>query len=114
MIRHAVGGGLCRAPSASFRGSGGAGRGRGFLPRPGCWSKARVRQQLGRVAPGSGHAGDLDGESLVEEVGLEGGGQRQSWDLSQALLPQGQAHRAAAEIHEGQGFGWGNEDRTEG
>lgn len=50
----------------------------------------------------------LGGASLVEEVGLEGGGQRQPVDLSQALLPQGQAHGAAAEIHERQGLGWGN------
>ena len=40
------------------------------------------------------------GASLVEEVGLEGGGQWQRVDLTQAPLPQGQAHRATAEIHE--------------
>lgn len=51
----------------------------------------------------------LGGASLVEEVGLEGGGQRQRMDLAQTLLPQGQAHRAAAEIHERQGLGWGDQ-----
>lgn len=43
--------------------------------------------------------------SLVEEVGLEGSRQRQRVDLPQALLPQGQAHRAAAQIHERQRLG---------
>ena len=51
--------------------------------------------------------------SLVVEVGLEGGGQRQRVDLTQALLPQGQAHRAAAEIHERQGFRCGDRGETE-
>lgn len=46
--------------------------------------------------------------SLVEEVGLEGGGQRQRVDLAQPLLPQGQAHGAAAEVHERQGLGCGH------
>lgn len=46
--------------------------------------------------------------SLVEEVGLEGGGQRQRVDLTQTLLPQGQAHGATAQIHERQGLGCGN------
>lgn len=56
----------------------------------------------------------LGGVSLVEEVGLEGGGQRQRMDLTQALLPQGQAHGAAAEIHERQGLGWGNQGERQG
>lgn len=51
------------------------------------------------------------GASLVEEVGLEGGGQRQRVDLGQTLLPQGQAHRAAAEVHERQGLGCGDRER---
>lgn len=46
------------------------------------------------------------GASLVEEVGLEGGRQRQRGDGTQPLLPQGQAHRATAEIHERQGLSW--------
>lgn len=46
--------------------------------------------------------------SLVEEVGLEGGGQRQRVDLAQPLLPQGQAHGTAAEVHERQGLGCGH------
>lgn len=49
--------------------------------------------------------------SLVEEVGLEGGRQWQRGDGTQALLPQGQAHRTPAEIHEWQGLGWGDQER---
>lgn len=53
------------------------------------------------------------GASLVVEVGLEGGGQWQRVDLTQALLPQGQAHRAAAQIHERQGLRCGDRGETE-
>lgn len=51
--------------------------------------------------------------SLVEEVRLEGGRQRQCVDLTQTLLPQGQAHGTAAQIHEWQGLGWGNQGDRE-
>lgn len=51
--------------------------------------------------------------SLVQEVGLEGGRQWQCVDVTQTLLAQGQAHRAAAEIHERQGLGWGRGGESE-
>lgn len=63
------------------------------------------------MAPGGGRAAVLGRASLVEEVGLEGGRQRQGGDGTQALLPQGQAHRATAEIHERQGLGWEGPER---
>lgn len=57
---------------------------------------------LSELAPGRGVVvlAVPGGASLVEEVGLEGSGQWQRVDLTQAPLPQGQAHRATAEIHE--------------
>ena len=66
-----------------------------------------VRRRCGELAPGGCRAATLGGGSLVEEVGLEGGGQRQRVDVPQPLLPQGQAHGAAAEIHERHRFGCG-------
>ena len=64
------------------------------------------------MAPGGCRAGDAGARaSLVEEVSLEGGGQRQCVDVTQTLLPQGQAHGAAAEIHEWQGLGWGGTEQ---
>lgn len=76
-------------------------------PRP----RAR-RRRLGELAPVAVVLASWGGGSLVEEVGLEGGGQRQRMDLAQTLLPQGQAHRAAAEIHERQRLRWGNRRET--
>lgn len=70
------------------------------------------RRWLGELAPGGCRAGVLGGASLVEEVGLEGGGQRQRVDLAQTLLPQGQAHRAAAQVHERQRLRWGKREES--
>lgn len=73
-------------------------------PRPRVWRRRGERAVALAV---------LGGASLVEEVGLEGGGQRQRVDLTQPLLSQGQAHGAAAEVHERQGLSWGRERERE-
>lgn len=99
---------LCRAVGGRQGQRGGRGGRAGTSPLwPDASPRRRARRQAGEVAPGGWRAGDAGVESLVEEVGLEGGRQRQRVDVTQTLLPQGQAHGAAAEIHERQGLGWG-------
>ena len=111
MIRHA--GDFCQGPEGEQKGP---------YPKPSVsgWAAREDKKEVGT----SSHASDAGprlvvvcgsvrwhrgvvvvlavpgGASLVEEVGLEGGGQWQRVDLAQAPLPQGQAHRATAEIHE--------------
>lgn len=87
----------------------------GGIVRP---SRGSWRVSAGAVAvvlaqgrcPGLSGVGTVGGHgvpaaSLVEEVSLQRGRQRQRRDGAQALLPQGQAHGAPAEIHERQGLG---------
>lgn len=94
----------------------------GSEPRRAGWRAASVRSSRGSWRPGrvSGTHGrrglwscGVQAASLVQEVSLERGGQRQRRDGAQALLPQGQAHRPPAEVHERQGLGWGWQRGTE-
>lgn len=84
------------------------------LVAPDARPRHRVWRWLGELAPGGCVVLAVLGRaSLVEEVRLEGGRQRQCVDLTQTLLPQGQAHGPAAQIHEWQGLGWGNQGDRE-